>query len=87
MYKDTYLEIDIERPDFKKYPRFVNATRYTGVVEAGDCLYLPTLWTHQVYTGKCDNIGINMWYRPTVQRPVVLLHNLVHTHLFRSDQE
>ena len=24
------------------------AMRYAGGVEAGDCLYLPALWTHQV---------------------------------------
>jgi hypothetical protein len=82
--ESTYLELDIERPDLERFPGFAHATRYTGTIESGDCLFLPALWTHQVYTGGCTNIGVNMWYRPIVARPVQLLHNLVHAHLFQN---
>ena len=33
--------LDIDNPDLEKYPNFINATRYEGVLQAGDILFIP----------------------------------------------
>ena len=33
--------LDIDNPDLNKYPEFARATRYEGVLEAGDILFIP----------------------------------------------
>jgi hypothetical protein len=53
--------VDPERPDLKRFPRFAKATRYEGVVEAGDLLYIPSLWWHHA-TALETSLSINLWW-------------------------
>lgn len=56
-----WVSIDPMNPDFKKFPEYKNATVYEVRVNAGDILYLPSLWYHHVRQNhKC--IAVNFWY-------------------------
>ena len=33
--------LDIDNPDLNKFPRFTQATRYEGILQAGDILFIP----------------------------------------------
>lgn len=54
-------------PDYNTHPRFKHATAINITVHAGQALYLPSLWFHQVgQTGAADCggncIAVNYWY-------------------------
>ena len=40
--------LDIDNPDLKKYPKFVDAVQYECFMEPGDVLFIPALWFHNV---------------------------------------
>lgn len=82
----SYLAVDLEKPNHKALPSFRSATRHVATLETGDCLYLPALWTHQVYTGACENTAINLWYRPKLALPLLLLHQIMSTQLFHRSE-
>jgi Cupin-like domain len=43
-----FSEVDIEHPDFDRFPRFARATPVTIVLEPGQALFLPVGWWHHV---------------------------------------
>lgn len=43
-----WIPIDPLSPDLTKYPEFHHANPVTVTVQAGDMLYLPSLWYHHV---------------------------------------
>ncbi|SFK24625.1 Cupin-like domain-containing protein [Caulobacter sp. UNC279MFTsu5.1] len=51
-------------PDDPRFPRFENARHRAVVVElaAGDALYLPKLWWHQVEALEPRNLLVNYWW-------------------------
>eukprot|EP01035_Chromulina_nebulosa_P018377 gene18377-24075_t len=58
--------INIDDPDIKKYPLYKEANPYRVVLQAGDVLYLPVYWHHEVqsipdHTDKL-NIAVNFWF-------------------------
>jgi len=53
--------IDLEQPDFGKYPRLRQAHALTGVIEAGELLYLPAYWWHHVRSLQIS-ISVNFWW-------------------------
>ncbi|XP_021700731.1 jmjC domain-containing protein 7 [Aedes aegypti] len=56
-----WVSIDPLEPDLERYPQYANATAYEIRVNAGDMLYLPSLWYHHVrQSHKC--IAVNFWY-------------------------
>ncbi|XP_021922960.1 jmjC domain-containing protein 7-like isoform X3 [Zootermopsis nevadensis] len=56
-----WICIDPLSPDFASYPQYRNATPIRVRVEAGDVLYLPSLWFHHVQQSHAC-IAINYWY-------------------------
>jgi jumonji domain-containing protein 7 len=44
-----------------EYPLFAYATPLKAVLKAGDVLYLPSLWYHQV-SQNIETIAVNYWY-------------------------
>lgn len=56
--------VDFENPDFTKYPGFAEAINHGEVaeLEAGDALYLPSLWWHQVESQSRFNVLVNYWW-------------------------
>jgi lysine-specific demethylase 8 len=55
--------VDLERPDLAAFPKFQSARRLECIVQAGDLLFLPAYWWHQVYSLD-EGISINFWSIP-----------------------
>jgi Cupin-like domain len=61
----TVSLVDFSQPDLTQFPRFSAAIAQAQVadMEAGDALFMPTMWWHHV-EGLCDfNVLINYWWR------------------------
>lgn len=56
-----WISIDPLAPDFNKYPSYKNASPLHVRVEAGDALFLPSLWYHHVRQSHAC-IAVNFWY-------------------------
>jgi len=75
--------VDVERPDFGRFPRFREALAAAqfAELEAGDAIYIPALWWHQVESVDAVNVLINYWWGGThgaADSPVdCLLHTLL----------
>ncbi len=56
--------VDFRAPDFDKYPRFKEALKHGQIaeLEAGDGLFIPTMWWHQVSALEDFNVLINYWW-------------------------
>lgn len=56
--------VDIENPDYERYPRIQQALDAAIVVdmEPGDGLYYPSMWWHQVQAFDPFNIMMNYWW-------------------------
>lgn len=57
--------VKLHSPDFQKYPRFKVALQHAQVAElrAGDALYIPTNWWHNVESLGDFNILVNYWWK------------------------
>jgi hypothetical protein len=55
--------VDAYAPDFERYPRFSAALPLTFEVEAGDLLFLPAYWWHQVRSVDVS-VSVNFWTPP-----------------------
>jgi len=62
-------QIDIESPDFQKFPEFREASCYEAKLEPGDLLFIPAWWFHTfLHLGEL-NSNVNFWWKPT--KPVM----------------
>lgn len=61
----TISMVDLNNPDFDKYPRFEQAlqTAQIAELEPGDAIYMPPLWWHHVDGLDPFNMLINFWWR------------------------
>ncbi|PSJ40938.1 cupin-like domain-containing protein [Allosphingosinicella deserti] len=59
--------VDFHAPDYAAYPRFRQALEQAQVAEldAGDALYIPSMWWHHVEGLDSFNVLINYWWRET----------------------
>jgi Cupin-like domain len=59
--------VDLQAPDFAKYPRFSEALSHAQVAELGpgDALYIPSMWYHHVEGLDPFNVLVNYWWRET----------------------
>ena len=59
--------VDLQAPDFAKYPRFSEALSHAQVAELGpgDALYIPSMWYHHVEGLDPFNVLVNYWWRDT----------------------
>lgn len=59
--------VDFHAPDLSAHPRFVEALAHAQVteLEAGDALYIPSLWWHHVEGLAPFNVLVNFWWRET----------------------
>lgn len=59
--------VDLHKPDFDVFPKFVDAldVAQTSVLDAGDVIFIPTMWWHQVDGLSPFNAMINYWWRRT----------------------
>lgn len=59
---DKSRVVDIDNPDLEKYPEFTKATKYECTMNAGDVLFLPALWFHNVQA-LTPGIAVNVFWR------------------------
>lgn len=59
--------VDLNAPDFVKFPRFQQAMRHMLVAELnpGDALYIPSFWWHHVESLSDMNVLVNYWWKDT----------------------
>jgi hypothetical protein len=64
--------VDLDAPDFDKYPRYRDAlaTARTADLGTGDAIYMPPLWWHHVRATSDFNVLVNFWWhdRPEISR-------------------
>ena len=79
--------VDFARPDLERFPRFPEALAAAQVaeLEAGDAIYMPSLWWHHVESLERYNILVNYWWTGEVGANArsdtaldVLLHAIVN---------
>lgn len=60
--------VDIDRPDLSRYPCYAEAqaVRVDIELEAGDALYIPYGWWHQVRSLSPFNVLVNYWWDAAV---------------------
>ena len=63
----TVSMVDFHAPDLARFPRFPDALAHAQVAEldAGDALYIPSMWWHHVEGLAPFNILVNYWWRET----------------------
>ncbi|XP_021254606.1 tRNA wybutosine-synthesizing protein 5 isoform X2 [Numida meleagris] len=54
--------LDVDNPDFEKYPLFVKAKRYQCYLEAGDVLFIPAMWFHNVISEEFG-VALNVFWK------------------------
>ncbi|KAK3097177.1 hypothetical protein FSP39_007148 [Pinctada imbricata] len=57
----AYSSVDVDRVDYNKYPGLADVEYYTINITAGDCLFIPYKWIHQVRSYG-SNIAVNIWW-------------------------
>lgn len=62
-----YSRVDVEAPDLERFPAFQGATRFAGILEEGDVLFIPAFWFHSFKHLGRVNINVNFWWRPERQ--------------------
>lgn len=58
-------------PDLRKFPRFDASKAVPITLRAGDVLYLPAYWWHQVESLGDENVNVNFWWLPPALKQVV----------------
>jgi hypothetical protein len=72
--------VDLDRPDFARFPRFAEALRHALVadLEPGDVIFIPTLWWHNVAAVGPLNVLVNYWWQQAAEVPFpALVHALM----------
>jgi hypothetical protein len=80
--------VDPENPDLERYPRFALARDAIRVAEldAGDVLYIPYGWWHQVRSLSPFNVMINYWWDDAPKAAANPYDALFHAVLALRDQ-
>ncbi len=58
-----FSQINVDKPDIEKFPKFSRAKCLECVIEPGEMLFIPVFWWHQVYSLDKLNISINFWWK------------------------
>ncbi|MUH01873.1 cupin-like domain-containing protein [Scytonema sp. UIC 10036] len=61
-------QVNIDEPDFEKFPKFSKAKCIECVLEPGEMLFIPVLWWHQVYSFDTLNIAVNFWWKEKLRQ-------------------
>ena len=59
---DKSRVLDIDTPDLTAYPRFAHATRHECLLKAGDVLFIPALWFHNVVSLDFS-VAVNLFWK------------------------
>jgi len=57
--------VDIDAPDFDRFPKFAEALKHAQVAELGpgDAVFIPSMWWHYVQALEDFNVLVNYWWR------------------------
>lgn len=57
--------VDFHAPDLERFPRFAQAWEHAQVaeLEAGDAIFIPSLWWHHIESLASFNMLVNYWWR------------------------
>jgi hypothetical protein len=73
--------VDIDAPDFSRYPRFREALDHALVADLwpGDANFIPSLWWHNVAATASINVLMNYWWEASPEKPAfpALAHALL----------
>jgi hypothetical protein len=84
--------VDVRNPDLSRFPRFTHALEVAEVADlsAGDAVYVPALWWHNVEALEHFNVLVNYWWRDVpdfFESPSMsLLHCLLTIKSLPADQ-
>lgn len=56
-----FSKVDVENPDLAVYPNFAEAKIHQIDIEAGELLFLPIGWWHQVYS-LTRSASVSFWW-------------------------
>jgi len=60
---DNYSPVEIWNPDYEMWPEFAKARVKTVHIKAGDCLFVPSYYWHQVGSSPGVSIGVATFFR------------------------
>lgn len=80
--------VDFDNPDFTQYPKFSEAIKHGQIaeLEAGDALYLPSMWWHQVESLSPFNVLVNYWWSNSARHMGSAMNVLYHALLSLRDK-
>jgi hypothetical protein len=57
--------VDFTRPDLQRFPKFADALKSarTAELEAGDAVFIPSMWWHHIEALAPFNVLVNYWWR------------------------
>ena len=58
-------------PDFARFPRFDLAKGIRAELVAGDIIYVPAYWWHQVESLGDENVNLNFWWLPPAWKQIL----------------
>lgn len=64
--------VDLDRPDFARFPRSRDLRTATARLSPGETLFIPHGWWHHVRTAR-GSVSINTWWARGLRLPVVAL--------------
>ncbi|XP_061177332.1 tRNA wybutosine-synthesizing protein 5-like [Saccostrea echinata] len=67
----SYSGVDVDSVDYTKYPGLADVEFYTINITAGDCLFIPYKWIHQVRSFD-SNLAVNIWWNHFIPKDVSL---------------
>ncbi len=72
--------VDFDAPDFQRHPRFHDALAagQETVLEAGDAIFIPSLWWHHVQGLEPFNVLVNYWWSSVAAHVPTPMHALYH---------
>ncbi|HJQ83711.1 MAG TPA: cupin-like domain-containing protein [Candidatus Binatia bacterium] len=60
----NFSQVDPERPDYERFPRFRGVAAVGGVIQPGETLFIPRGWWHHTRTLD-DAVSMNFWWGGT----------------------
>ncbi len=86
-------QVDIDRPNLTQFPNFSKARAVECVLEAGEMMFIPAFWWHQVHSFddiQFPTISVNFWYKAPMMQlltppgrryiAMILWHQLLQWH-------
>ena len=68
--------VDVEQPDFNRFPRLRGVETLVAELEPGDAIYIPRRWWHHART-LAVSVSVNFWWASGLQRAIVLLADTI----------